>query len=1145
MTDSTQSIVEIAASSDDFNILVQALTTAGLVDTLNAADDITVFAPTDAAFVQLAVDLGYDGDTADETAVFNFIAGALAGLAEDGDPIPLLADILTYHVSPGAKTEADVFTTGTIGTLLDGATFSAENGALVDNEPDIADPTIVTPDLHATNGTIQVIDRVLLPLDIPGNEPSILDIATSSDDFSILVQALTAASLVDKIANADNVTVFAPTNAAFAQLATDLGYTGDTSDADAVFSFIAGALAGLDPNGDPIPLLTDILTYHVSPGAKTAAQVNASEQITTLLTDATFKAQDGELVDAELDIANPTIVGADVAASNGTVQVIDRVLLPVDIPGNTPSILEIATGSDDFSILVQALTAAGLVDTIANAEDVTVFAPTNAAFAQLATDLGFTGDTTDGDAVFAFIADALAGLDENGDPIPLLTDILTYHVSPGAKSAAEIGAAGPISTLLSGANVVGAGTELIDGEPDILNPELVGADVPASNGVIQVLDRVLLPIDIPGNTRSIVKTVVDAGVYSILVQALEVAGLTETLVNAEDITLFAPTDGAFGELAVELGYEGELGDTDAIFGFLVEALTALSADGDPVPLLTDILTYHVSPGAKTLAEIAASDSVGTLLEGATLTPFGTATVDLIDGEPDLFNARISSSDIEASNGTIQSLSRVLVPIDIPGLTRSSPNADEFDLSDGDQTLIGSTGDFAGDTLLNFAVGDLVRFEDGALLTAASVDSARALLSFEENAVAGTLTLEGDFTGSSFVLTTVNSFVSRLTVDDSAVVEGAGGIRTTVVSDQGDSVIFTDGASASYYGEEIASQVYRLYQAALDRAPDNAGQAGWAADLYSGDISLVEIADRFIRSQEFTSRFGEDLTDAAFVDLLYLNVLNRPADAAGAQGWLDFLAGGASRAEVLVGFSQSAEFIVDTQAAFTSFDAQSTSADFTDDLFRLYEATLGRTPESEGLLGWADLLSTGTLDLTDVAIGFVDSAEFQKIYGAHISNAAFVDLLYQNVLGRPGDDAGAAAWQAVLDGGGSRAEVVLGFTQSAEFVAESAPRVKEWIQNPFSEGIDDTILVGGGDNLIAGGSLADVFIFDAAAPSTTVVADLEAWDFIDLESFGFADTTAARAAFSQVEEDTVFEAQGTTITFADVALSDIADDAILV
>ena len=236
--------------------------------------DITVFAPTDAAFTQLAVDLGFDGDQGDETAVFNHIAGALAGL-NGGDPIPLLTDILLYHVSPAAKLAAQVEALDAIETLLTGETFEPTAGQLVDNEPDVANPAIVIPDIAADNGIIQAIDRVLLPIDIPGNDlPNIVDIATGSDDFNILVQALSAAGLVETVQGLTDITVFAPTDAAFTQLAVDLGFDGDQSDETAVFNHIAGALAGLN-GGDPIPLLADILLYHVSPEAKFQAEIEA------------------------------------------------------------------------------------------------------------------------------------------------------------------------------------------------------------------------------------------------------------------------------------------------------------------------------------------------------------------------------------------------------------------------------------------------------------------------------------------------------------------------------------------------------------------------------------------------------------------------------------------------------------------------------------------------------------------------------------------------------------------------------------------------------------------------------------------------------------------------------------------------------
>jgi len=319
----------------DFDILREALTAAGLVDTLADRDaDFTVFAPTDAAFIQLARDLGADIADGDEQAALDAILAALTDLG-GGDPIPLLTDILLYHVAPEGRTLRELNKDGTV-TTAQGGTIDVDGKTLADAEPDIADPTVVAKDLHTANGTIQVIDRVLLPIDIPGNEPplpNIVDIATGSDDFTILVKALSAAGLVETVQMADDITVFAPTDAAFRQLADDLGFKDKKADDHQVFDFLVQALTDLG-GGDPIPLLTDILLYHVSPGAKTAAEIDAADSVETLLTGATFGTEGTELVDNEPDIENPEIVGADVAASNGTVQVIDRVLLPLDIPGN-------------------------------------------------------------------------------------------------------------------------------------------------------------------------------------------------------------------------------------------------------------------------------------------------------------------------------------------------------------------------------------------------------------------------------------------------------------------------------------------------------------------------------------------------------------------------------------------------------------------------------------------------------------------------------------------------------------------------------------------------------------------------------------------------------------------------------------------
>ncbi|WP_299744506.1 fasciclin domain-containing protein [uncultured Tateyamaria sp.] len=360
--DTTQNIVAIAAGSDDFNILVQALTAANLVETVQNLDDITVFAPTDAAFVQLAVDLGFGGDTSDENAVFGAIAEALAGLAPDGDPIPLLTDVLLYHVAAGARSAEDIAAAGAVDTLLSGASFAADGSELIDAEPDIENPNIVVPDIAGTNGTIQAIDRVLLPIDIPGNTPEPEPVPTlaglvaasggvfdaDGTDFDILLNAVQAAGLAGALDDPEaDLTIFAPNDAAFVGLAQTLGFDG--SDEGGAFAYIVDALTLLSAGADPIPLLTDILLYHVSPGAQDAEAVLGASTLDTLL-GATLGVDGTQLVDNDPDLADPNIIEVNLEASNGIAHVIDGVLLPVDVlPDNGPGRVDFIIDGDGRS----------------------------------------------------------------------------------------------------------------------------------------------------------------------------------------------------------------------------------------------------------------------------------------------------------------------------------------------------------------------------------------------------------------------------------------------------------------------------------------------------------------------------------------------------------------------------------------------------------------------------------------------------------------------------------------------------------------------------------------------------------------------------------------------------------------------------
>ncbi len=360
---------------------------------------------------------------------------------------------------------------------------------------------------------------------------------------------------------------------------------------------------------------------------------------------------------------------------------------------------------------------------------------------------------------------------------------------------------------------------------------------------------------------------------------------------------------------------------------------------------------------------------------------------------------------------------------------------------------------------------------------------------------------------------------------------------------GNDAIFGDGFDATYAMDEAAS-VYRLYQATLDRAPDLRGLTNWSERLFTGESGLQQVATGFVNSAEFHVTYG-GLDDEGFVELLYHNVLGRGADATGLANWTGQLADDTSRAEVVLGFSQSAEFTDSTAAEARAFANASSQAGWGDDVYRVYQATLDRAPDLLGFSNWSSQLAGGR-GLEKAINGFVNGTEFQATYGA-LDDEGFVELLYQNVLGRGADATGLANWTGQLADGTSRAEVVRGFSQSAEFVAATADDFKDWMRG-LDHGTDDPFhdwLSGEtGDNALAGGLFADVFDFDQEDGGSHLVLDLEAWDYIALDGFDYGSASAALTHMSQSGNDVLFSDQGVEITFQNTQLADITEDMIL-
>jgi uncharacterized surface protein with fasciclin (FAS1) repeats len=283
-----------------------------------------------------------------------------------------------------------------------------------------------------------------------GDEHDIVDVLSDYPEYSLLVEAVQAAGLVDTLKGRGPFTVFAPTNTAFVNLLGELETTKDALFADK-------------------PLLTAVLTYHVLAARVPAADIPFGRAITTVETGI-FKIDNvgGPVITDERNrTANITVT--NLYASNGVIHGIDKVILPGD-----KDIVATAQSVPDFSVLVEAVIAANLVTTLQGAGPFTVFAPTNAAFTAALSELGVSKD------------DLFANTE-------LLTQILTYHVVPARVLKAEVPLNTNITTVEGTAFQVNSSLQIVDVANRL--PNIVTTDVLTSNGVIHVIDRVILPFD--------------------------------------------------------------------------------------------------------------------------------------------------------------------------------------------------------------------------------------------------------------------------------------------------------------------------------------------------------------------------------------------------------------------------------------------------------------------------------------------------------------------------------------------------------------------------------------------------------------------------------------------------------------------------
>ena len=551
-TDTPNDIPRTAQCTGIHDSLVSAVVQAELLETLQGTGPFTLFAPTDQAFADAGIDLAsLDNPAGKET----------------------LTDILLYHVVSGnvpSSALSDCMTAPAVnGQTL---SFNLGSGVMVN------DANVTLADVGTSNGVIHVIDKVLMPTDTPNDIPRT---AECSGVHNSLVSSIVQAELLETLQGDGPFTVFAPTDQAFADAGIDL--------------------AALD-NPDGKQTLTDILLYHVVAGAVPAANVTDCMSASTVNGNPLSFTVGGTVM-----VNGATVTATDLAASNGIIHVIDKVLMPTSTPNDIPRTAQ-CTGIHDS--LVAAVIQAELLETLQGEGPFTVFAPTDQAFADAGIDLA-AFDTVEGKAA--------------------LSDILLYHVvSSEVPSSA-------VTDCMDATAANGQTLSFSVGSSVMVNDATVTmADVATSNGVIHVIDKVLSPTNTPND---IARTAQCTGVHSSLVAALAQAELVETLQGEGPFTVFAPTDQAFADAGIDL----------ASFD---------TPEGKET--LTDILLYHVGSGAVPAADVAECGSA-TAVNGQPL----AFTV----GDSVMINdATVSIADVNTSNGVIHVIDKVLMPTDTPNDT---------------------------------------------------------------------------------------------------------------------------------------------------------------------------------------------------------------------------------------------------------------------------------------------------------------------------------------------------------------------------------------------------------------------------------------------------------------------------------------------
>jgi uncharacterized surface protein with fasciclin (FAS1) repeats len=451
--------------------------------------------------------------------------------------------------------------------------------------------------------------------------------------YSTLSELLTAAGLDEQLDGEGPFTVFAPSDDAFAALpAEDLAAIEDAPE-----------------------LLEEVLAYQIVAGSYPVEDLPDGE-LATEQGEPLIIGRDGDTV----TVNDGSIDDPDIEASNGVIQGVDAVPIPpsVDLRAaevSQDNIVNVLAADPNYSTLSALIAQSGLATVLADTGPYTLFAPDNAAFAALPPE-----DT--------------ANLESNN---ALLRQVLAYHgvvgrfptdaLEPGQLNTAE---GQPVTITVAGPTI------------EVNTATIVQPDIEASNGVIQGINQVLVPPGVtlapeppttttepppatsttagPDTTTSIVTTtttdtdetpnlydaLADDPHFDLFIELVDAAGLESTLADADEITVFAATDGAFG------------GDPDDAADLVDRIIQEMSTDE-----LADLLLYQAVPDLYPVDQLSPGE-LETFLDGETITVAGTGEDATIEGAANDKPAAIYVPDIIASNGVAQGILEFLLPTGI-------------------------------------------------------------------------------------------------------------------------------------------------------------------------------------------------------------------------------------------------------------------------------------------------------------------------------------------------------------------------------------------------------------------------------------------------------------------------------------------------